>query len=98
MIAHCSPPLGGRSPLPVLTVFHQMMPILAAIPLWDQYKSILEHSLDFLAKNLHNAGIAVIVFTILIKTLLMPLTITSIKSSKAMQELQPKIKELQKKH
>ena len=82
----------------MLTVFHQLTPVLAAIPLWSQYKSLLEHALDFLAKNLHNGGLAVIVFTILIKTLLMPLTITSIKSSKAMQELQPKIKELQKKH
>jgi YidC/Oxa1 family membrane protein insertase len=84
--------------LPVLTAFHQMMPMLASIPVWTQYKHILEVALDFLAKNLHNAGIAVIVFTILVKTALMPLTITSIKSSKAMQELQPKIKELQKKH
>jgi len=79
-------------------VFHLLTPTLAAIPLWDQYKSILEHSLDFLARHLHNAGLAVIVFTILIKTALMPLTIKSIKSSKSMQELQPKIKELQKKH
>ena len=82
----------------MLTVFHLLTPTLASIPLWSQYKSILEHSLDFLARNLHSAGLAVIVFTILIKTALMPLTIKSIKSSKSMQELQPKIKELQKKH
>ncbi|CAN5582361.1 hypothetical protein BH09VER1_BH09VER1_56370 [soil metagenome] len=72
--------------------------MFVSIPGWPQYKSLLEHSLDFLARNLHSAGLAVIVFTILIKTALMPLTIKSIKSSKSMQELQPKIKELQKKH
>ena len=82
----------------MLTLFHLLTPAPASIPLWSQYESILEHSLDFLARNLHNAGLAVIVFTILIKTALMPLTIKSIKSSKSMQELQPKIKELQKKH
>jgi YidC/Oxa1 family membrane protein insertase len=70
---------------------------IAAIPVWDQYVLLLEHALDFLARTLHSAGLAVIVFTILIKTLLLPLTVKSIKSSKAMQELQPKIKELQKK-
>jgi YidC/Oxa1 family membrane protein insertase len=82
----------------VLSAFHPFATLLIAIPLWDQYKSLIEHALDFLAKNLHSAGLAVIVFTLLVKTALMPLTITSIKSSKAMQELQPKIKELQKKH
>lgn len=69
-----------------------------AIPIWDQYVDLLEHSLDFLASTFNSAGIAVIVFTIVIKTILLPLTVKSIKSSKAMQELQPKIKELQKKY
>ncbi|MCC6791174.1 MAG: membrane protein insertase YidC [Thermomicrobiales bacterium] len=68
------------------------------MPIWDQYVDLLEHSLDFLAKTFSSAGLAVIVFTIVIKTILLPLTVKSIKSSKAMQELQPKIKELQKKY
>ncbi len=71
---------------------------IASIPVWDQYIVVIEHALDFLAKLFHNAGVAVIVFTILVKTAMLPLTITSIKSSKSMQELQPKIKELQKKY
>jgi YidC/Oxa1 family membrane protein insertase len=84
----------------VLSVLHGLLAVpaaIAAIPVWDQYVLLLEHALDFLARTLHSAGLAVIVFTILIKTLLLPLTVKSIKSSKAMQELQPKIKELQKK-
>ncbi len=40
-------------------------------------------------------GIAIILMTIIIKLVLYPLTKTQIKSTKAMMELQPKLKELQ---
>lgn len=43
-------------------------------------------------------GVAVIVLTILIKILLYPLGVKSIKSQKALATLQPKIKELQEKY
>lgn len=74
------------------------LPFVGAIPVWDQYVTALQHVLDFLARTSHSSGVAVILFTILIKTLLLPLTIKSIRSSKSMQELQPKVKELQKKY
>ncbi|MCC6945422.1 MAG: membrane protein insertase YidC [Thermomicrobiales bacterium] len=51
-----------------------------------------------MARTLHSAGLAVIVFTIIIKTLMLPLTIKATRSSRSMQELQPKVKELQKKY
>ena len=70
----------------------------AAIPVWDQYVDFMEWSLDSLADLSHNGGLAIIAFTIIIKTLLLPLTIKSIRSSKNMQELAPKIKEIQKKY
>ena len=82
----------------MLSPFRDAVMAPGAIPIWSQYVDFLEQSLDFLATNFNSAGIAVIVFTIIIKTLLLPLTVKSIKSSKAMQELQPKIKELQKKY
>ncbi len=70
-----------------------------SIPIWDQYVDFLEYVLnDLLAETLHSGGLAIIVFTILVKTLLLPLTIKSTRSSKAMQELQPKIAELKKKY
>ncbi len=72
--------------------------VVAAIPVWDQYVDGLEHFLDFLARTVNSAGLAVILFTIIVKTLLLPLTVKAIRSSKSMQELQPKIKELQKKY
>ncbi len=72
--------------------------IAISIPVWDQYVQLLTWSLDYLANLLHSGGLAIIAFTIIIKTLILPLTVKSTRSSKAMQELQPKIKELQKKH
>jgi len=43
-------------------------------------------------------GISIIVFTVLIKILLLPLTIPQLNSMKMMKELQPKIAELQEKY
>jgi len=55
--------------------------------------------LRFLADNIGlGAGAAIILFTVLIRVVLLPLTLQQIKSHKAMQKLQPEIKALQKKH
>ncbi len=43
-------------------------------------------------------GIAIIVLTIIIRLLMFPLTMRQLQSSKAMQALQPKMKDLQKKY
>ena len=43
-------------------------------------------------------GVAIILLTIVIKAVLAPLTVKQIKSMKAMQELQPRMKELQDKY
>ncbi|MEZ4505247.1 MAG: YidC/Oxa1 family membrane protein insertase [Thermomicrobiales bacterium] len=74
------------------------IPSFPSPPGWNAFVDLLERALNFLAVHLHSAGLAVIVFTIIIKTLLLPLTIKATRSSRAMQELQPKIKELQKKY
>lgn len=68
-------------------------------------------SLDFIARPLgqfllfiyntiafHNYGLAIIVFTILVKLVLLPLTVKQYKSSAKMQELQPLIQDVQKKY
>lgn len=68
------------------------------IIIWDQYIDFLKWFLTWLSEVFRNGGVAIIVFTIIIKTLMLPLTVKSIRSSKAMQELAPKIKDLQKKH
>ena len=71
---------------------------LGAIPIWDQYVDFMEWSLNSLANIFRNGGLGIIAFTIIIKTILLPFTVKSIRSSKAMQELGPRIKEIQKKH
>ena len=58
----------------------------------------MAQALVFLAHNLASAGLAIVIFTLGIKILLVPLTLQQLKSAKAMQDLQPLIKELQAKH
>lgn len=48
--------------------------------------------------GLANYGIAIILMTLVIKACLAPLTYKSVKSMKAMQDIQPKMKELQTKY
>ncbi len=59
----------------------------------------LERGLTFLASDLGlGAGLAIIVFTIAIRLILLPLTIQQLRSQKVLQRLQPEIKALQKKY
>lgn len=44
------------------------------------------------------AGLAIILFTIVARLVILPLTVKSIQSTRKMQELQPLMKELQRKH
>lgn len=68
------------------------------MPVWSQFVDLIEFGLRHLADFVGSAGLAVIIFTILFKTVLLPLTVKSLRSMSSMQELQPKIKELQKKY
>ncbi|OGZ18978.1 MAG: hypothetical protein A2175_01465 [Candidatus Nealsonbacteria bacterium RBG_13_42_11] len=63
------------------------------------YEPLL-NALVFLYQYLpgHDFGIAIIVLTALIRVVLYPFMIKSIKSQKAMSELQPKIQEVQEKY
>ena len=68
------------------------------MPGWDQFVDLIAAGLDILATYTGSAGLSIIIFTILIKTVLLPLTVKSIRSTSSMQAVQPKVKELQKKH
>lgn len=46
----------------------------------------------------HDIGIAIIILTIIIKLVLYPLSLQSIKAQKAMKDLQPKLEELKRKY
>ncbi|HEX9373890.1 MAG TPA: YidC/Oxa1 family membrane protein insertase [Roseiflexaceae bacterium] len=45
-----------------------------------------------------SAGLAIILFTILARLIILPLTLKSLQSTRKMQELQPQLKELQRKY
>jgi YidC/Oxa1 family membrane protein insertase len=45
-----------------------------------------------------NFGWSIILFTVLIRVIILPLTLPALKSQRKMRELQPKLKELQKRH
>lgn len=64
--------------------------------------SILAEPMGSLLKLVYdligNYGISIIVFTIIVKMILLPLTIKQTKSMKHMQEIQPKVKALQEKY
>lgn len=66
--------------------------------IWNSFVDFIESTLISLADFTGSAGLAIILFTIIIKTILLPLTIKSVRSTAAMQEIQPKIKDLQKKY
>lgn len=54
--------------------------------------------LMFLVETTGSLGYGIILFTFLIRSALLPLTIPSLKSTKKMQDLQPELKKLSKKH
>lgn len=66
--------------------------------LWNSYVDFIEWCLASLRDYTGSAGLAIIIFTVILKTILLPLTVKSIRSTAGMQELQPKMKELQKKY
>jgi YidC/Oxa1 family membrane protein insertase len=59
---------------------------------------VLRAILNFLNSFLSSYGLSIVILSILIRIVLLPLTIKQTKSMKAMQELQPKLKELQEKY
>lgn len=60
--------------------------------------NLLGSALRMIFEVVNNYGLAIILFTILVKVLLLPLTIKQTKSTKAMQDIQPMIKEIQEKY
>ncbi len=60
--------------------------------------SLLGQVLRIIFEFVHHYGLSIILFTIVVKVLLLPLTIKQTKSMKAMQDIQPKIQEIQNKY
>lgn len=56
------------------------------------------HLLVLLSETLGSLGWGIVAFTFLMKTVLFPLTVSSIKTQKKLQDLQPELKKLSVKH
>lgn len=68
------------------------------MPVWSQFVDLIQWSLRFFGDLTGSAGLSIIILTVIVKTILLPLTVKSLRSTLAMQELQPKVKELQKRY
>lgn len=65
----------------------------------DPLKMIISFFFNFTEiLGIPNYGLAIILFTIILKVILYPLTVKQIRSMKKMQELQPKMKAIQEKY
>jgi YidC/Oxa1 family membrane protein insertase len=66
--------------------------------IWDSVLKALGSVLSFFYEVIPSYGVAIILLTVLVRLLLLPLTIRQTRSMQAMQSLQPKVKELQRKY
>lgn len=74
-----------------------MAPITAeSTGFWAKLVYLFAQAIDGLSFG--NVGVGIILFTILVRTVLLPLYNMQIKSSRKMQDLQPKLRELQKQY
>ena len=97
--------LKGRLPsllllLGVLLIFFFVTGVISPVGLFNLI--LLQPMLNFLVLLSEvlagSFGLAIIVLTVIVMLLLMPVHMSQLRSTKAFQELQPKIKELQKKY
>jgi YidC/Oxa1 family membrane protein insertase len=66
--------------------------------MWSWFVGLLEQALIWFSSITGSITLGIIFFTIAARLVILPLTLSSIRSSRRMQELQPMIKELQRKH
>jgi len=60
-------------------------------------ESLLKWTMNFFYSLVHNYGVAIILLTVLVRAIMFPLTFKGSMSTARMQELQPKMKEIQDK-
>jgi YidC/Oxa1 family membrane protein insertase len=75
--------------------------VMAAGGISEAFQALLNFLgavLAFFYRFIPNYGVAIILLTLVIRVLLLPLAIKQIRSMQAMQAIQPKMKEIQRKH
>jgi YidC/Oxa1 family membrane protein insertase len=73
-------------------------PLDIFLPIWNPLLSTMEEGLRQLAIFTNSGGLAIILFTIILKLLLLPLSLMQTKSMKAMQAIQPELSQIRKKY
>ncbi len=68
------------------------------MPLWNLLVNFIVESVRYLNELTGNTGLAIILLTIIVKTLVLPLTLPALRNSRRQQELAPMVREIQKKH
>lgn len=66
--------------------------------LWTALQTMLGSILSFFYDIVPNYGIAIILLTIVVNLLVFPLTLKQVRSTRAMQELQPQIERIRREH
>ena len=66
--------------------------------IWTQFKDIIFQALQYLQSITGDWGVAIILLTVALRILILPLTLKQTKSMLELQQIQPKIKELQAKY
>jgi YidC/Oxa1 family membrane protein insertase len=66
--------------------------------IWDTLLEGLGSILSFFYRVIPSYGVAIMLLTVLVRIVMLPLTIKQTRSMQAMQRIQPKVKELQRKH
>ncbi|HLS89495.1 MAG TPA: YidC/Oxa1 family membrane protein insertase [Sphingobacteriaceae bacterium] len=66
--------------------------------MWEAFIGFLASAMESLYNYTGNYGLAIIILTVAIRLVLMPLTITQMRSMRRMQALQPEMERLQKKY
>ena len=66
--------------------------------MWDAIRELLGSLLAFFYGIVPNFGLSIILLTILVNFIVFPLTLKQTRSTRAMQELQPDVEKLRKKH
>lgn len=72
--------------------------VVAAIPVWGQFVDLLRLVLSVLIGLTGSPGVAIVLFTLGVRLLLVPLALQAHRSGRALQALQPRLKALQRRH
>lgn len=75
-----------------------MFTLAFSVPFWTQLVQLIGGGLRGLFEITGDAGIAIILFTLFVKTLFIPLTLPALRNSRRQQELSPMVREIMKKH